>query len=110
MKWDARDAITLKVSGIGRGWAQWRTKEPEGLVCRFLGQRGQFNLARIEGLGVEPAITTRDSGDVLNLTFRSLDGQQMQRLKELLSEHLEGFRSVFGGQHVADEEEPSEPS
>jgi len=93
VKWDARDAITLKVPGIGRGWAQWRTKEPEGLVCRFLGQRGQFNLARIEGLGVEPVITGRDNGDVVKLTLRSLDAQQAQRLKELLGEHLEGFRA-----------------
>ena len=107
VKWDVRDAVTLKVPGIGRGWAQWRTKEPEGLVCRFLGQRGQFNLARIEDLGVEPAITSRDNGEVLNLTFRSLDAQQLQRLKEVLREHLEGFRTLFAGR-LAGEEDQSE--
>jgi excinuclease ABC subunit A len=108
VKWEVRDAVTLKAPGITRGWAQWRTKEPEGLVCRFLGQRGQFNLARIEGLGIEPAITARENGEVLNLTLRSIDAQQTQRLKELLREHLAGFRSVFGGIRSEDEEDQSE--
>ncbi len=95
VKWAARDAITLKVPGIGRGWAQWRTKQPEGLVCRFLGKKGQFNLARIEGLGIEPSIAGRDNGDVLSLTLRTLDAAQAGRLQEILTEHLAGFREVF---------------
>ncbi len=103
VKWDARDAITLKTPGIGRGWAQWRTKQPEGLLCRFLGKKGQFNLTRIEGLGMEPSISGRDNGDVLSLTLRSLDAAQAGRLKEILTEHLAGFREVFG-RSTAEEE------
>ena len=97
IRWDARDAITLKVPGINRGWAQWRTKESECLDCRFLGKKGQFNLARVEGLGVTPEIKgQREEGDVLQLTFQHQEHLLGPRLKELLVEHLRGFREVFG--------------
>jgi excinuclease ABC subunit A len=96
VRWDARDAITLKVPGVSRGWAQWRTKLACSLECRFLGKKGQLNLARIEGLGVTPHIGHRKDGDVMHLHFQQLDPGQISKLKEVLAEHLRGFREVFG--------------
>src|SRR5205807_1107927 len=48
--WDTRAAITLRLPGITRGWAQWRTKDTHGLDCRFLGKKGQFNLSRVDSV------------------------------------------------------------
>ncbi|HZT82301.1 MAG TPA: excinuclease ABC subunit A, partial [Gemmataceae bacterium] len=97
VKWDAREAITLKVPGVGRGWAHWRTKDPEGLDCRFLGKKGQLNLARVEGIGVHPSINGhREEGDVLRLLFRHAEEVPAGRLKELLAEQLRGFKEAFG--------------
>ncbi len=97
VRWDARDAITLRVPGVGRGWAQWHTKQPSALDCRFLGKKGQFNLAQVEGLGASPSVGhTRADGDVLRLHFQQVSQVQDPRLKEILAEHLRGFREVFG--------------
>jgi excinuclease ABC subunit A len=95
--WNARDAITLRLPGITRGWAQWRTKENTGLDCRFVGKRGQFNLSRIEGFGVTPEINgSRAEVDVLRLVFQHDEHVPAARLKQFLTEHLRGFREVFG--------------
>ncbi|HWG47268.1 MAG TPA: excinuclease ABC subunit UvrA [Gemmataceae bacterium] len=96
VRWDARDAITLRVSGISRAWAQWRTKKAVALECHFLGKKGQFNLSQVEDLGVSPNIgTQRKEGDLLSLHFQKMDQTQAMRLKELLGKHLRGFREVF---------------
>jgi excinuclease ABC subunit A len=95
--WDARAAVSLKLPEIGRSWAQWRTKEAYGLDCRFLGKSGQFNLSQVESFGVAPAINgSRRDGDVLRLIFQREDHLHADRLKEVLAEHLRGFREVFG--------------
>jgi excinuclease ABC subunit A len=95
--WTARAAITLRVPGIKRAWAQWRTKDSHGLDCRFLGQKGQFNLSRVEPFGVSPSIHGNSSaGDVLRLVFKHDDHVHAVKLKELLAEHLRGFREAFG--------------
>jgi len=97
VEWDTRDAIKLRVPGINRAWAQWRTKDNDGLDCRFLGKKGQFNLSRIESFGVSPEILAdRSAGDVLKLQFQHQEQLHAERLKELLAEHLGGFREVFG--------------
>jgi excinuclease ABC subunit A len=97
VKWDSRDAITLKVPGVGRGWGHWRTKEASALLCRFLGKKGQLNLARVEGIGVAPEIDgKRADGDVLRLHFRTVAQVRNPKLKEVLAEHLRGFREAFG--------------
>jgi excinuclease ABC subunit A len=97
VRWDARDAITLRVPGVSRAWGQWRTKKAVALECHFLGKKGQFNLSQIEELGVSPNIgTQRKDGDLLYLHFQRLDPAQTARLKELFAEHLEGFREAFG--------------
>jgi excinuclease ABC subunit A len=96
VRWDARDAITLKVPGISRGWAQWRTKECDGLDCRFVGKKGQFNLSQVEGIGVAPEINgQREDGDVLRLRFQRDEHLAAARFKQLLAEHLRGFRQAF---------------
>jgi excinuclease ABC subunit A len=97
VEWDAREAIKLRVPGVSRAWAQWRTKAAHGLDCRFLGKKGQFNLSRVESFGVSPSINgEREGADVLRLTFLSADHLHTAKLKELLAEHLKGFRETFG--------------
>jgi excinuclease ABC subunit A len=97
VRWDVRDSITLRVTGIKRAWALWRTKSGHGLDCRFLGRKGQFNLSRVEAFGTNPAINTDGrQGDVLRLVFQNSDHLNVAKLKELLAEHLRGFREIFG--------------
>jgi excinuclease ABC subunit A len=96
VRWDARDAISLRVPDISRAWAQWRTKKVIALECHFLGKKGQFNLSQVEDLGVSPNIgTQRKDGDLLSLHFQKIDQSGAARLKELLAEHLRGFRETF---------------
>ncbi|HLN31490.1 MAG TPA: hypothetical protein VK395_27360 [Gemmataceae bacterium] len=97
IEWSSRAGVTLRVPGVGRSWAQWRTKESYGLDCRFLGKKGQFNLAQIEPFGISPAISgNRADSDVTRLIFRQVEHLQPAKLKQLLTEHLAGFREVFG--------------
>jgi excinuclease ABC subunit A len=96
VRWDNRATISLHVPGINRSWAQWRTKESEGLDCRFLGKNGQFNLSQIENFGTSPSINgTRTEGDVLRLVFQHADHLHAAKLKDLLTTHLQGFRETF---------------
>src|SRR5207253_5459325 len=95
--WANRAAITLRVPGVSRAWAQWRTKESYGLDCRFLGKKGQFNLAQVEPFGATPTIAgNRADGDMLRLVFQQAERVHAAKLKELLAEHLRGFREAFG--------------
>jgi excinuclease ABC subunit A len=103
VRWDARDAITLRVPGAGKSWARWRTKEAEGLDCRFLGKHGQLNLDRIERFGVHPTLNNgRADGDVLQFVFKHNEHVHATELKELLAEQLRGFREAFGASAVED--------
>jgi excinuclease ABC subunit A len=96
VRWDNRDAITVKVPGISRSWAQWRTKNNQALDCRFIGKKGQLNLSQVETLGVSPTIHhQRADCDLLRLNFQRSDQIHPARFKEVLTEHLEGFRNVF---------------
>ena len=95
--WKNRAAITLRVPGVSRSWSQWRTKDSYGLDCRFLGKKGQFNLSQIESFGIKPHIrSSRADGDIVQLLFQNADHVRAAKLKELLAEHLRGFREVFG--------------
>jgi excinuclease ABC subunit A len=97
VRWDARDAISLRVPGVGRAWAQWRTKEAHGLDCRFLGKKGQLNLSQVERFGLSPSLNgDREDGEVLRLLFQHDEHVHAAKLKELLAEHLRGFRAAFG--------------
>jgi excinuclease ABC subunit A len=95
--WQAQTGIKLYVPGVSRAWGVWRTKAPEGLDCRFLGKKGQFNLSRLEMFGVNPSVNGERAGaDVLRMVFQHADHLHAPKLKELLTEHLKGFRETFG--------------
>lgn len=96
IRWDTRDTINFYIPGITRAWAQWRTKDALGLDCRFLGKKGQFNLARIERFGSSPRLnTSRADGDLLHFVFQHDEHIHALELKELLAEHLHGFREAY---------------
>ncbi len=97
VRWDVQHFITLRVPGVSRWWGQWQTKQAAGLICFFLGKKGQFNLSRLEGLGAASASidSKREDADVLKLVFQHLEPSQAAKLKELLAEHLGGFKETF---------------
>ena len=83
---------------MGRSWSQWRTKESYGLDCRFLGKKGQFNLSQLEGIGQSPTIhTSRADADVVQLVFQRPDHADRTKLRQVLSDHLQGFRETHAG-------------
>jgi excinuclease ABC subunit A len=95
--WTGRVAINLHVPGVSRSWSGWNTKNPRFLDCRFLGKKGQFNLAQVEGIGVSPEISENHAAyAILRLVFQQLEQVQPERLKAILREHLKGFRETFG--------------
>jgi excinuclease ABC subunit A len=97
VQWDSRAAITWRVPGISRAWAQWRTKDSHGLDCRFQGKKGQFNLSRIESFGDSPSVCGhRTDSDIVRLVFQHNEHVHAAKLKELLAEHLRGFRELYG--------------
>jgi len=96
VRWHVQYFITLRVPGLSHWWGQWQTKQPHGLVCRFIGKKGQFNLAQFEGLGLSTRLDTkREDVDFLWLVLQQLNLEQKARLKDLLAEHLRGFRETF---------------
>jgi excinuclease ABC subunit A len=98
IQWDARDAITLRIPGIGKGWGRVRTKDNESLDARFLGKPGQLNLSRLEGIGKDSSLSAdrADGGEVMRLLFHKHEEMPRGKLKELLVEHAKGFREQFG--------------
>ena len=97
-QWDARDAITLRVSGVSKGWGRIRTKDNSALDCRFLGKPGQLNLSRLDGIGKDSSLAAdrADGGEVMRLLFHRHEEMPRAKLKELLAEHARGFREQFG--------------
>ncbi len=96
--WDVRDAITIRVPGSTRAWAALRTKNPAALEVKFLGRRGQFNLARLEPVGAAAELTPyKSDGEVLRLAVKQLAPAQVAALRAILREHLDGFRTTYGG-------------
>jgi hypothetical protein len=62
-----------------------------------LGKKGQFNLSQLEGIGVHPQIAGhRAESDVMRLLFQQAEQMPAGRLKEVLAEHLKGFRELVG--------------
>jgi excinuclease ABC subunit A len=93
--WNNRMTVAFRCADIGRAWAQWITKSPAGLVCRFLGKKGQFNLTQIEKFGVSPTLTPYKNGEMMMLVFRDDNHIHAAALRELLKSHLAGFREAF---------------
>ena len=98
-RFDAQDAVLVKVPGITHSWGRLKTKDPAAFEVRLVGKPGQFNLARLDGLGREPSLTRdrADGSDVLTLKFLAPEQLRPAVLKTLLAEHLSGFREAFGG-------------
>jgi excinuclease ABC subunit A len=98
IQWDSRDSILLKIAGIGRAWARIRTKDSDGLDCRFIGKPGQFNLSRFEGIGQNPALTMdrADGGETLRLLFQKEEEMPKGKLKAILAAHRDGFVERYG--------------
>jgi excinuclease ABC subunit A len=96
VKWDVRDAISIRPAGAARMWVRVKTKEPGFVEAWLVGKPGQFNLSRVEGIGRDPELDTdrTDGLDVLKLRFATPDQLKPAELKKLLNEHLSGFRQV----------------
>jgi excinuclease ABC subunit A len=95
--WDTRDSVTIRVPGASRAWAAFRTKNPASLEAKFLGRRGQFNLARFEPVGAAAELTPyKSDGEVLRIGINQLSPEQVDELRTILREHLAGFRATFG--------------
>ncbi|HEX4607621.1 MAG TPA: excinuclease ABC subunit UvrA, partial [Urbifossiella sp.] len=103
VKWDNRDAILLRVPGATKSWARWRTKEADALDCQFIGRRGQFNLSRLEQFGRDPELIDDRAGGatVVHLRFVTADHLHAPALRQLLTEHLAGFRESVGREKEA---------
>jgi excinuclease ABC subunit A len=95
VQWDNRITVTFRIPGVKRAWAQFRTKESAGLDCRFLGKKGQFNLTQLEAFGTQPALQPHSKGEVLRLLFLHENHVHAAQLREVLTQHLRGFREVF---------------
>jgi excinuclease ABC subunit A len=96
IKWDTRDSITFRLPGITRAWALWRTKSNVAIACRFLGRKGQFNLAQVEGLASGVELLPHRDGEILHVAVTQIQPAQLTIWKAILTEHLAGFREQFG--------------
>jgi excinuclease ABC subunit A len=94
--WDNRAMISLRVPDVSRAWGYLRTKDSDALHCRFLAKKGQFNLNQIEKFGIEPTLQTAAEGEALVLQFQHDNHLHAPALREILQQHLAGFRELFG--------------
>lgn len=94
--WDNRAHISIAVPNVSRAWGYLRTKDNEALHCRFLGKKGQFNLNQIEKFGIDPTLQSAADGEALILQFLHDNHLHAQALREILQQHLAGFREMFG--------------
>ena len=94
--WDNRAMISVRVPGVSRAWGYLRTKDSAALHCRFLGKKGQFNLNQIEKFGIEPTLQPASEGEALVLQFQHDNHVHAPALREILQQHLQGFRELFG--------------
>jgi excinuclease ABC subunit A len=93
--WDNRGHIRIGVAEVSAAWAYLRTKDSDALHCRFQGKKGQFNLSHVEKFGIEPTLEPASHGEALILQFQHDNHLHPQALRELLQQHLQGFRELF---------------
>ena len=107
IKWDVKDAITLRPEGSSRFWARIKTKQPADLELWLVGKPGQFNLSRVEGIGQNAELESdrADGSDVLKLHFVRADQIQPAKLKAVLAEHR---AARTASQRLADEQEAAQ--
>jgi excinuclease ABC subunit A len=96
IEWDNRALVSVRVPDVSRAWAQWKTKDAAALECRFLGKKGQFNLSQVESFGLQPRLAPAQEGEWLRLAFQHENHLHANELKDVLREHLRGFREAFG--------------
>ncbi len=95
VQWDNRAMISVRVPGLTRAWGYVKTKEAESLECRFYGKKGQFNLNHLEKFGVEPTLQSTRDGEAMVLSFLHENHLHAAALKDLLTQHLQGFRDML---------------
>ena len=98
MKWDVRDAVTVRVPGIGRFWVRIKTKELPAMEVILITRPSQFNAARFEGIGRDVTVdANRHEGcDLVIINFVSLDQLNPKLFQPILKEHVKGFRELRG--------------
>jgi excinuclease ABC subunit A len=98
VKWDSRDHILLRVPGISKGFAWFRTKESDALVCNLVMPPGLFNLARVEAFCRHAELSSdRSNGtQVLKLDIVSPEPLRSAGFAKFAKEYLEGYRKAFG--------------
>lgn len=85
---DSRDTITARIPGRRRIWLTMKTKNPDGLDCRFAGPKGVFNLAQLDGLGARREILNeRQDGDVCRLDFLAHSDLDAPRIRKFAGDH-----------------------
>lgn len=94
---ESAHTMSFRVPEIGRAWCMLRTKMPQALELRLLGKPGQFNLNQLDGLGVNPELSTgrKDGGDTIILQFTTLDHLRKREFRKFLVDHLRGFRAQY---------------
>ena len=96
-KFDAQDSVLVKLPGVGPSWGRLKTKDPAALEAKFVGRPGQFNLARLDGVGRDPTLTRdrANGSEVLTLAFVTADQFPAAVVRQVLAEHAAGFRELF---------------
>jgi len=109
-RWDLRDAVTIKLPGINRIWICIKTKETQALLVRLISKPGQFNLARLEGIGHDPQLRRdkMEGVDLIELQFVRTDHCSARKISEFLKEHLHGFQEFQ--QDSSEQTTPPDPS
>src|SRR5262249_31741739 len=98
IEWNQRSHINLRVPGVSHAWGMLRTKDEDVLKGRFVGKKGQFNLAALDGIGMAPEVQQeREHSDLLVLRFVRAEEMRVEKLRGVLKNHLSGFVEAFGG-------------
>ena len=97
-KYDVRDAVTVRLPGIGRFWLRIKTKEAASLEVWIVAPPGRFNAARFESVGAGATVESdRQEGcDLVTLHFALAEQLNPKKLLPLLRELRDGFAKSFG--------------
>ncbi|MBL8865489.1 MAG: hypothetical protein JNK93_07995 [Planctomycetia bacterium] len=98
VKWDSRDHILLKLPGVSKGFAWFRTKEADALVCNLVMSAGLFNLAKLDGFCRHAEFTSdrSDTTQVVRMDIVSPHPLRTPAFAKFMKEYLEGYRKAFG--------------
>ncbi|MBX7103101.1 MAG: excinuclease ABC subunit UvrA [Gemmataceae bacterium] len=90
VKWDVRDAVTLRASE-GAIYARVWTKRNESCDVQLYCAKGKFNLSRVESIGAARAgiVQDKSSRDTIELSFLLPDHVDARKLSALVNEICE---------------------